>query len=248
MRARCALRARCARGCAPPRAGPCAARCAPTSPRRESRVVSLSSPLAPLHLGLAVTGVTPEGPRRREFAELVADHLLRDEDRHVLTAVVDGDRVPDHLGEDGRGPGPSPDHPLLAGSVHCLDAAHQPLLDERPLLATSTHRFSLPRLRPRTINRSDSLCLRRVRLPSVGTPPGVTGCRPPFDLPSPPPCGWATGFIADPRTVGRFPRQRLRPALPPVMFSWSTLPTWPTVARQVSGTRRISPDGRRRTP
>ena len=37
-----------------------------------------------------------------------------------------------------------------------------------------------------------------------------------------------------------------RPALPPVMLPWSTLPTWPTVARQLSSTRRISPDGRRR--
>src|SRR3954462_3167115 len=81
----------------------------------------------------------------------------------------------------------------------------------------------------------------------AGPPHGVTGWRPPFDLPSPPPCGWSTGFIAEPRTDGRFPRQRLRPALPPVMFWWSTFPTWPTVARQSSGTRRISPDGRRRT-
>src|SRR5207244_3605487 len=110
------------------------------------------------------------------------------------------------------------------------------------------HRFSLPRLRERTIKRLDSLCFRRVRLPSVGTPQGVTGWRPPFDLPSPPPCGWSTGFIAEPRTVGRFPFQRLRPALPPVMFSWSTLPTWPIVARHVSATRRSSPDGSRRTP
>jgi hypothetical protein len=36
-------------------------------------------------------------------------------------------------------------------------------------------RFSFPRLRLRTIKLSDSLCLRRVRLPSVGTPHGVTG-------------------------------------------------------------------------
>src|SRR6266496_598593 len=110
------------------------------------------------------------------------------------------------------------------------------------------HLFSLPLRRLRTIRRSDSLCLLRVRLPSVGTPHGVTGWRPPLDLPSPPPCGWSTGFIAEPRTVGRFPRQRERPALPPVMFSWSTLPTWPIVARHVSATRRISPEGRRRTP
>ena len=42
-----------------------------------------------------------EVPRRRELAELVTDHLFGDEHRHVLAAVMDGDRVPDHLGEDG---------------------------------------------------------------------------------------------------------------------------------------------------
>src|SRR6266487_3093895 len=110
---------------------------------------------------------------------------------------------------------------------------------------SGSHRLSLPLRLARTINLLDSLCLRRVRLPSVGTPQGVTGWRPPFDFPSPPPCGWSTGFIAEPRTVGRLPCQRERPALPPVMFSWSTLPTCPIVARQVSGTRRISPEGRR---
>src|SRR6201993_158960 len=87
----------------------------------------------------------------------------------------------------------------------------------------------------------------RVFLPLVGLPHGLTGWRPPFDLPSPPPCGWSTGFMAEPRTDGRLPRQRLRPALPPVMFWWSRFPTWPTVARHVTGTRRISPDGSRRT-
>src|SRR5262249_57490643 len=95
-------------------------------------------------------------------------------------------------------------------------------------------RFSLPLRLARTINLSDSLCLRRVRLPSVGTPHGVTGWRPPFDLPSPPPWGWSTGFIAEPRTVGRLPFQRVRPALPPLTFSWSTLPTCPTFPPHVS--------------
>src|SRR4051794_2817597 len=187
------------------------------------------------------------GTRRRELAELVPHHRLRDEHGHVLTAVVDGDRVPDHLREDGRRARPRADHPLLVRGVHRLDAVHQPLLDERSLFRASTHRFSLPRRLARTINLSDCLCFLRVRLPSVGTPHGVTGCRPPFDLPSPPPCGWSTGFIAEPRTVGRLPFQRLRPALPPVSFSWSRFPTCPTVARQVSSTRRSSPDGRRST-
>src|SRR5581483_11945131 len=199
-----------------------------------------------LHLRLRVAGVAAEVARRRELAELVADHLVGDEDRHVLAPVVDRDRVPDHLGEHRRGPRPGADHLLLARLVHGVDPRQQALLHERSLLRAATHRFSFPRRRPRTINLSDSLCLARVRLPSVGTPHGVTGWRPPFDFPSPPPCGWSTGFIAEPRTVGRLPSHRERPALPPVMLPWSTLPTWPTVARQVRRTRRISPDGSRR--
>ena len=44
-------------------------------------------------------------------------------------------------------------------------------------------------------------------------PHGDTGCRPPEVLPSPPPSGWSTGFIATPRTCGRLPSHRLRPGL-----------------------------------
>src|SRR5262249_35143990 len=152
-----------------------------------------------------------ERPRRRELAELVADHLLGDEDGHVLAAVVDRDRVTDHLREDRRAPRPGADHVLLSGRVHRLDTPEQALVDEWPLLRAARHqrRPPFPRRRPRTINLSDSLCFDRVRLPSVGTPHGVTGWRPPFDLPSPPPCGWSTGFMAEPRTAGRLPCQRL---------------------------------------
>src|SRR5918996_1836235 len=209
-----------------------------------------------LHLRLPIPGVPAEGARGRELAQFVSDHLLGHEHRHVLAAVVHGDRMADHLGEDRRRAGPRSHHPLRARSVHVLDARHQATLDERPLLRRSTHSGSflssghdlprpLPRRRPRMISLSDSLCLLRVRFPSVGTPHGVTGWRPPFDFPSPPPCGWSRGFIAERRTEGRLPRQRLLPALPPETFSWSTLPTWPMVARHVSRTRRISPEGRR---
>ena len=86
--------------------------------------------------------------------------------------------------------------------------------------------------------------LSLVRKPRVGLPHGVTGWLPLF-LPSPPPCGWSTGFMTVPRTVGRLPCQRVRPALPPDSISCVTLPSWPTVARHCSGTRRISPDGSR---
>src|SRR5580700_5856948 len=61
----------------------------------------------------------------------------------------------------------------------------------------SGHRRA-PRLRRRrTIIWSDGLWRDRVR-PS-GFPHGDTGWRPPDDLPSPPPSGWSTGFMATPR-------------------------------------------------
>src|SRR5262245_65647864 len=91
---------------------------------------------------------------------------------------------------------------------------------------------------------SDCLFFGRVR-PSV-LPQGDTGWRPPEDLPSPPPRGWSTGFMATPRVCGRTPFQRLRPALPTLTSSCSGLPTSPTVARQSIDNGRISVDGRRR--
>ena len=45
--------------------------------------------------------MTAKRAGRRKFAELVPNHLLGDEDRHVLPAVVHGDGVPDHVREDG---------------------------------------------------------------------------------------------------------------------------------------------------
>src|SRR6478609_6103483 len=51
--------------------------------------------------------------------------------------------------------------------------------------------------------------------------------------------------LATPRTCGRLPFQRLRPALPIFTRPASALPTEPTVPRQSIDTRRISVDGRR---
>src|SRR5215218_8765726 len=191
-------------------------------------------------------GVAAERPRGRELAQLVADHRLGDEHGHVLAAVVDRDRVPDHLREDRRRARPGPHHLAAVGLVHGVDAAHEALLDPRALLARSAHRLDFfPRRRPRTMKRSDALCFLRVRYPSVGTPHGVTGWRPGVVEPSPPPCGWSTGFIAVPRVCGRLPLWRLRPALPMSMFWWSELPIAPIEARESTGTWRISPEGSR---
>src|SRR5215207_9119812 len=63
-----------------------------------TRNLSLASGL----LGLLVPGVTVEGPRRRELAELVTDHFLVHRHRHVLLAVVDAERQTDELRQDRR--------------------------------------------------------------------------------------------------------------------------------------------------
>ena len=66
-----------------------------------------------------------------------------------------------------------------------------------------------------TIMRLEYLRGLRVLRPFVCQPQGDTGCGLPCpDLPSPPPWGWSTGFMAMPRTCGLRPNQRERPALP----------------------------------
>ena len=74
---------------------------------------------------------------------------------------------------------------------------------------------------------SERLCFFLVGEPWVILPHGVTGARPGVDLPSPPPCGWSTGFMTVPRTVGLMPRCLLRPALPHLTFWCDWLPTTP---------------------
>src|SRR5574338_34879 len=110
-------------------------------------------------------------------------------------------------------------------------------LDSRHL--TLDYLVAFPRFRPRTMCLLDAFLRARVFLPS-GLPQGDTGGRPPEVLPSPPPSGWSTGFLATPRTLGRLPSQRFLPALPTESSSCSALPTSPTVARQRPCTRRIS--------
>src|SRR6266700_7582496 len=90
----------------------------------------------------------------------------------------------------------------------------------------------------------DGFRFLRVLPPLARTPVGLHGCRPPAVRPSPPPIGWLTGFIDVPRLCGLRPSQRLRPALPRLIFMWSALPIAPMVARQLELMRRTSPDGR----
>src|SRR6185312_13938086 len=90
--------------------------------------------------GLAVVlDVTPEGPRGCELPQLVADHRVGHEHRHVLAAVVHRNRVADHVRDDGGPAGPGPDHGLLARLVEGVHLLEQVVVHEGALLQAARH-------------------------------------------------------------------------------------------------------------
>ena len=101
-----------------------------------------------------------EGAGRRELAQLVADHVLGDVDRDELPAVVDGERVADHLRDHGGAPRPGLDDLLLVGAVHLLHLLEEVGVDERALLQRSTHDVSLAVYFLRRCTMNASLGLR----------------------------------------------------------------------------------------
>ena len=96
--------------------------------------------------------------------------------------------------------------------------------------------------RRRKMSLLECCFLLRVRSPLVYQPHGDDDGRPPDDLPSPPPIGWSTAFIATPRTFGRRPIHREAPAFPSTRCCQLGLLTSPIVAVHVRSTFRISPD------
>src|SRR5207237_6390858 len=90
-------------------------------------------------LGLAVGRMPVEHARRRELAELVADHLLGHQNRNVLLPVVDAEGQPDELRQDGRAPAPDPDHLVTARRAGRLRLLEQIAVDERTLPNRTRH-------------------------------------------------------------------------------------------------------------
>src|SRR5919112_2347643 len=86
-------------------------------------VAALPMLLRPLRF--PVGGVAVEGARRRELAELVADHLLGHVDRDVLVAVVDAERQPDELRQDGGAAAPDLGHLVAARRARGICPLHQ---------------------------------------------------------------------------------------------------------------------------
>src|SRR5262245_7100753 len=89
--------------------------------------------------GLLVAAVAVEGPRRRELAELVADHVLGDADGNVLLPVVNAECQADELRQDGRAPAPNANDLIAARCPHGLRLFEQITVDERSLPNRACH-------------------------------------------------------------------------------------------------------------
>src|SRR5690606_13970900 len=99
---------------------------------RAVRRIAFASMVISLLPGLLVATVALERAGHGELAELVPDHVLVDQHRDVVLAVVDGDGVADHFRHDHRTTRPGLDRPLVAArGLHLL---HQVVVDERALL------------------------------------------------------------------------------------------------------------------
>src|SRR5258706_4561295 len=110
------------------------------APRIDALVSISNSPgcarllLARRRRSLAIGRMALERARHRELAQLVADHLVVDVDRHVLLSVVHGDRQPDEIPNDGRASRPGLDRALVLGGLRGLDLLQHVPVDKRAFL------------------------------------------------------------------------------------------------------------------
>src|SRR5579872_3149905 len=112
-------------------------RCAPASEssrRRGAAGLPISAPPR-----LLVAGVAVEGARRRELAELVADHVLGHQHRDEFVAVVDAEGQADELREYRRAPRPGADHFVPSRAARLLRLLQEIAVDERAFPNRACH-------------------------------------------------------------------------------------------------------------
>src|SRR5437016_633639 len=83
--------------------------------------------------------VAAEEAGRGELPQLVADHVLRDEQLDELPAVVHQERVADEVGYDGAVAGPGLQRVTVGRPLLALDLGQQALIDVRPFLQRTAH-------------------------------------------------------------------------------------------------------------
>ena len=91
-----------------------------------------------LACGLA-SNVTLEGSGGSELTELVADHILGNIYRNMLSAIVNCECVTYEVREYCRGTAPCLENLLLSCFVHCQNSLVESFLDVRSLFNTSSH-------------------------------------------------------------------------------------------------------------
>src|SRR5436190_19422976 len=89
--------------------------------------------------------MTAKHPRRCEFAQLVADHVLRHEQLDELPSVVHHERVPDEVRHDRAIARPRLERLATACALLTLDLTQQALADVRSLLDRTAHLHVLRR-------------------------------------------------------------------------------------------------------
>src|SRR3954453_22839820 len=95
-------------------------------------------------LGLLVGGMAVEGPRRRELAELMADHVLVDLHRQELVPVVDAEGQADELRQGREAARPDADDLVAARIARRLGLVEQVPVDERALPYGTRHLSASP--------------------------------------------------------------------------------------------------------
>ena len=89
----------------------------------------------------AFAAVTTERSGRSEFAQLVTHHVFGDVHLHVFAAVMNHERHIHKLGNDRASTCPRFDWLTTSGFLLPLHFEKQLGIDERALLATTTHEF-----------------------------------------------------------------------------------------------------------
>src|SRR6267142_2222404 len=78
--------------------------------------------------------VALENPSQGELAQLVPDHVLRNVHGHVLLAVMNGNRQPDEIRQDGGAPRPGLDRAFVVRGARGVDLLHQVMVHEGTFL------------------------------------------------------------------------------------------------------------------
>src|SRR6267142_3158788 len=143
--------------------------------------ISLSSSLY-FGLGGLALAVAFENTRGGELAELVAHHVLAQQHRHVLTAVVHRDGEAHHLRGDHGTPRPGLDRATVVARHRRRDLLGQVRIDERALANRTWHVVTLSSLGVATahdhaVGALVGACLvtlgglapRRHRMPAAGS-------------------------------------------------------------------------------